>query len=1152
MSHDSHWIRCYLLTLSVLAPPAAAVEIVSLQGEAEKRTANQTWQGASIHDQLKAGDQVRTLSLSRMGLLFDDQVQIRLGENSELTIKEPAADQSQNQTQLKLQRGLAWLRARQSQGRENSLSVETPAAVAAIRGTEWSLEIDDDDRVTLTVLRGVVDFRNDHGAVTVNANELATARPGQAPVKQILVNPRDRVQWVTAYRPQPLLHLPLARWAAANQVSLSTTDLEQDVSMARQLLPSLRNASQRRLLTAALAMADGDYVKASRLLRRSQRKHPVERALLRSELQIYRGQSTEAIEHLRALLTDHPDSDSLHRQLARLALLRGEVERGRHWLDKLARQTPPDLQTLLLQAEYARFEGQAEQASKLLDQAVELDANNPTIRFQRGRVANEREFIRQAISDLQLAAEQAPEQAQYFGELATAYSFANELVAASAAYEAAQQLDPDNYVSLTGKGILELKQGQTETALRTFLKASLIEPNYARAQLYMGIANYQLGRTATALSDLQRAAELDPLDPLPWLITSLIHNDQFEPRLAINASRNALARLPKLKSLNQLRNDQQGSANIGAAFAGFGLEYQAAAFGQESYSPYWGGSHLFLADRYNPDSLLQTSALYHGFITDPTTFGANPKLQTVTPYPGQYLSLNTQTSQQADFDTYRSTLTLNGYSNAKRPFAWFLQTGYTESHDDIPEDAEQAASMTGAIGHNPSPALGLFAFSSYDQLSTASGIKLKDRLLHSGGRYRFGPSHLLWLKFGLSENLQRQPLEDTEAGEIELDDGRFIQQRRNAELAIRHSRGSHRRREQTLGLEWAEQERDLLLASDSASDLSTSALFTDTTLSFGDIDKTQTLEAFYNIRKQAGNNWLLDYGLSGVYYQRDLRTDLALPDLNLSDTETKRDHFGSLHPRLGGRYQFAPGRQLRIAYQDWLRTAAAATLAPLTTAGIPLRDVFVRAGGRERRLAIQLEWTWSPALYSSVLIDALDIKNSNLNSDFVAPAEANQVGKLRRSRGSLTGIIIDPINQTPEFSEGRIYNLRLVNEALLNRHYSLFATYDYFLSRDRSPDQENPSRAGREIPGIARHLVTVGGGWVSPAGLAAIVVFDWSDQSIEDYENNVANISAGGYSDEWLLRYESPLKHFEVQLFVDDLLQGDANRVYGSSLEWRP
>ena len=74
-----------------------------------------------------------------------------------------------------------------------------------------------------------------------------------------------------------------------------------------------------------------------------------------------------------------------------------------------------------------------------------------------------------------------------------------------------------------------------------------------------------------ALEAFEKAATLDDKDPLPHLMKGLAYYDSLELGKAIEAAREALVRMPFLKSLNQVLTDQKGSANLGSALAAFGM-----------------------------------------------------------------------------------------------------------------------------------------------------------------------------------------------------------------------------------------------------------------------------------------------------------------------------------------------------------------------------------------------------------------------------------------------------------------------------------------------------------------------------------------------------------------------------------------------------
>ena len=200
---------------------AADAEIVFLAGKAEfRQSAAAPWVPATLRQEIAVGATVRTGLASQIALVLRDQTQVRLNEQTVLTLT--AVDGASQGTRLDLGRGRMWAQAKQFVSGSlrsltavvNSLNserarllVHTPTATIGIRGTDWEV-LADDASTTVTVLSGQVEVSNDAGTILVNQNEQAVALPGKAPTKTILTNARDRVQWVTAYRPAPRRWVP--------------------------------------------------------------------------------------------------------------------------------------------------------------------------------------------------------------------------------------------------------------------------------------------------------------------------------------------------------------------------------------------------------------------------------------------------------------------------------------------------------------------------------------------------------------------------------------------------------------------------------------------------------------------------------------------------------------------------------------------------------------------------------------------------------------------------------------------------------------------------------------------------------------------------------------------------------------------------------
>lgn len=245
-------------------PAGAAAEIISLQGTGDQRAAAAAdWQPARPAQPLATGDFVRTRQAARMALLFADDTQLRLHQNTVLQVK-GVATPAQPVTTLLLNAGRAWTQTRRADG--SRLNLETPAATAAIRGTDWDISVEDDGRTLLTVLSGTVEFSNAQGQVSVGANEAAYAEVGKAPVKLVLSQPRDRIQWVNALRADPLPHLaaePVPEALAPVHTALVARDLPAArAALAQAKANGSAPAPWVAVMETAIALQAGDVLTA--------------------------------------------------------------------------------------------------------------------------------------------------------------------------------------------------------------------------------------------------------------------------------------------------------------------------------------------------------------------------------------------------------------------------------------------------------------------------------------------------------------------------------------------------------------------------------------------------------------------------------------------------------------------------------------------------------------------------------------------------------------------------------------------------------------------------------------------------------------------------------------------------------------------------
>ena len=195
-----------LLLTAFSAVPAFAKPGTAVKSKAEKgigtlfvkngrvellRSGKTKWIKAQKGILLFEGDRIKTRELARAAVILDDGSIIRLNENSDLLFK---VKQAKKQKRLKLLMGHLWAKIRKLD-RGQELEIETPSAVAAIKGTELELKVLPDGKVQLVVWDGLVDFFNSHGKVVVRASQESTSAKDQIPGEPQKANLESRDQW---------------------------------------------------------------------------------------------------------------------------------------------------------------------------------------------------------------------------------------------------------------------------------------------------------------------------------------------------------------------------------------------------------------------------------------------------------------------------------------------------------------------------------------------------------------------------------------------------------------------------------------------------------------------------------------------------------------------------------------------------------------------------------------------------------------------------------------------------------------------------------------------------------------------------------------------------------------------------------------------
>lgn len=1044
------WAQC---AGTAIAPGTAAAQIVALAGQGQTRAPGvEPWSAAALAQQLGPGADVRTLALSSAALLLADRTQIRMSASAQVRLCESQPER----TLLELAAGRLWARTKKTPA---ALQLQTPAALAVVRGTDWDVEVDTAGRTTLTVLSGLVELSNAQGSVQLGPAEQGFVEPGQAPTKRVLVNPRERVQWVAAHPGSA------TRWAEFQRPGLG-----EPLTSVRTALESGQWGPARDRLQALAAEGQGSAVAE----------------LVLADLDVFGG----ALDAAQARLARAWQRTQDPRTAARRADLLVALDRGaeaRAWLDSTRAVAPTSVELLLADADWHRLEGRGDPALALYREAVALaegraqgraaaaapdTAQQAAALWGLGRAQQERGDLHAARTTLARAATLAPDHPAYRAELATADTEALRLADARTGFDAALALAGDDYTSLAGAGLLALQQGDAETARTQLLKALVIEPRYARAQVWLAVAEYRLGELAAAFDSLDRARLADPNDPLPWQIESILRNDSGQPEAAIAAARQALVRLPYLKSLNPLASDSQGSANLGKALGDFGLEHWARAYAQQSYYPLWAGSHFFMANRYE-SSFSRSSELYQGYLADPLAFGASEKQPPLLRTTGSEWLAGASAQRGPVHDAGVADVGHRGLVAAPVPMAWRISI---EGQQQDPRDGTGSYRLLSSgvrigVGIKPTDRLSLLLlhFEDRTRYSVPGGLVDSDGVVFNtqarsptrrtdvGGAWRWSADEQTWFKagrasYGDSKALQQAPLGAYDERSADTADSLML--RHTVQHGAQRWSAGWERSNVHLGF----QRTYSLVASSERSDLRFDMPWV----------ALESTHGAWTWHAQA--SWpRFDMHYRYRVFEGASGQDLRAPLLD------QGGHARRGLPRLGVSYRFGPGRALHAAYIESLHAPAANTLAPVSVGAIPIDHQYQMPGSLVRKSAVQLDWEFDARTFGYASLSQQTIANAMYSDGSILYMPNVLIGDRVESLGPLiqtAETAVDAYNGTPSFDKGRLRQAGVALNRILTPHWSLLAGYTW--AQTRNTGDWVP---GNALPGFPRHTLVLANVW---------------------------------------------------------------------------
>ncbi len=593
------------------AKPESA-KIISFRASAAL-ISGQSERAAAISDEVIAGNGLKTDRYGRLSILLPNQMLLKVAEETLFLYN--GLDATGVAGELKY--GKVWLRG---QKQITPFQIVTPTATAAIRGTEWYMEVATDGTTKVGVLDGVVEVKNSLGTIELTAREIALVEPGKPPVKLAYITPPNSVNWTLNYfglwDKQDLLRdggqmaQPLEDFIGAYYASHlgEAAKILQDTSANYQ-------SAKWQAAAGFLSLISGDEANAKK-----------------------RFNEAHATDPKWALPLAH---------LSLLSLVENDLDGAVRLAEEGCRVDPNSAVAQIALAYALKGNLHLEESYRAAQRAVALSPTFPEGLIIAAQIALEMELYSDAEKYLEQISDSSTlldRKRTIQGYLALRKSKAKE---AKRYFEEALELDPNSADARMGLGISLFRENNPSAAIESIIAATLIAPQVSSYQSYLAKAYLETGKTVEAEQVLERAKRLDPKDPTPFLYEALKQQADFQPGQAFESLRAAEERNDHravFRSRYLLDQDRSVlTSNLSQVYHEIGFDHtatQEAARALE-FDPTSQAAHRreFFALQFDPRGYTQAASserLLNNIFVPPTRSAVVLNEELLSPYQNTY------------------------------------------------------------------------------------------------------------------------------------------------------------------------------------------------------------------------------------------------------------------------------------------------------------------------------------------------------------------------------------------------------------------------------------------------------------------------------------------------------------------------------------
>jgi len=170
-----------------------------VKGKLDLLRVNKTqWMPTKMGEVLYSGDALKTSENSRAAILFIDNTQIKINENTSIILQSEKEGMKNLETSINMAIGEIFAVVTKQ---KSNFQVITPTSVASVKGTTFDLLVNDEGNTTLLVLEGSVELANEMGKMLANAMEKTSSTIGVAPTEKTVILKEEIPTWEKKIEP---------------------------------------------------------------------------------------------------------------------------------------------------------------------------------------------------------------------------------------------------------------------------------------------------------------------------------------------------------------------------------------------------------------------------------------------------------------------------------------------------------------------------------------------------------------------------------------------------------------------------------------------------------------------------------------------------------------------------------------------------------------------------------------------------------------------------------------------------------------------------------------------------------------------------------------------------------------------------------------